>query len=126
MQVLIVDDSILIRRCLIKLFDLIPTVTGLTEATNVPEAIRLLGEVCPQVVILDLHLPGGSGFDVLRRTQSDPHKPLVIILTNYSSQQFRKEAMDGGADYFFDKSNEYEQLLQVVRDYSGSATEDTV
>ncbi len=119
-KILIVDDSILVRRCLIKLIDLIPYVKTIREATNVPEAIRLLGEFSPEIVIFDIYLPGGSGLDLLRMIQLRSPKPMAIILTGNTDQQLRTAAAEGGANYVFDKSCEYEQLLQVLRSYSAS------
>ena len=117
MKVAIVDDSILIRRCLVRLVDKLENVTEVVEATNVPEAIRTMKEFMPDIVILDIRMPGGSGFDVLRELRKRPDHVLVIILTKYSTDVFRDEANREGADYFFDKSDEFEQVVDVIKDH---------
>ena len=117
MKVAIVDDSILIRRSLIKLVDQLNDVTEVAEATNVPEAIRLCGEFKPDVVILDIRMPGGTGFDVLKEIKKQRPTTLVIMLTRYSTDVFREEAKKGGAEYFFDKSDEFEKVIDIIRNH---------
>jgi CheY-like chemotaxis protein len=117
LKVAIVDDSILIRRSLIKLVDQLDNVTEVAEATNVPEAIRLCGEFKPDVVVLDIRMPGGTGIDVLKEIKKQRPDTLVIMLTRYSTDVFRKEAEKGGAEHFFDKADEFEKVIDVIRDY---------
>jgi len=116
-RVAIVDDSILIRRSLVKLLDGLANVTEIAEAINVPEANRIVTEFKPDIVILDIRMPGGSGFDVLREIRKGPEHVLVIILSKYSSAAFREEAEREGADYFFDKSDEFENVVDTIRNY---------
>ena len=72
------------------------------------EAIDGVAELMPDVLILDMAMPGGNGFDVLQAVKQRPSAPLVIVLTNYPA--YRQRCLDAGADYFFDKSAEFDQL----------------
>jgi two-component system OmpR family response regulator len=64
----------------------------------------------PDVLILDMAMPGGSGYDVLQAVKQGPCAPLIIVgLTNFPA--YRQKSLEAGADYFFDKSAEYDQLL---------------
>jgi DNA-binding NarL/FixJ family response regulator len=116
LTVLVVDDSILIRRSLIKLLDTLPNVGSIVEATNAPEAIRLLRESPPDIAIVDIRMPGGCGLDILKKAEEMSKPPMVIILTKYTTQQYRDEAAQAGAKYFFDKSTEFEKVVNVIRD----------
>ena len=69
----------------------------------------------PDVVILDIHLPGSSGIEVLEAIKKDKPAPIVIMFTNYPYPQYRKRCMDLGADFFFDKSTEHEKLTEVFK-----------
>jgi len=66
-------------------------------------------------VILDIRMPGGSGIDVLEDIKKINAAPIVIILTNYPYPQYRKKCMAAGADYFFDKSSEFEKVTEVLK-----------
>ena len=68
------------------------------------------------VVILDIRMPGGNGLDVLRRVKLEHNAPNVIVLTNYSLQEYKEAAMKLGADYFFDKSTEFEKVRMVLNE----------
>jgi DNA-binding NarL/FixJ family response regulator len=51
---------------------------------------------------------------VLKKIEKRKGAPIVIILTNYPHSQYRKKCMDAGADFFFDKSGEFEKIVEVV------------
>ncbi len=116
MTILIVDDSQEFRRSLRRLLDTLAEVTIVGEAGSVSEAIRLAAESKPGAVILDLKLPDGSGFEVLREIKKSEGKPpLVVMLTNFASEQHRRKSLAEGADYFFDKTTEFEEVLAVLK-----------
>jgi len=83
-------------------------------AHNAREAWLSIQKTKPDLTILDICLPDGSGIDVLRqiRTASLPTK--VVIYTHYPYPQYQKRCLALGADYFFDKYNDYEKLFAVV------------
>jgi DNA-binding NarL/FixJ family response regulator len=92
MTILIVDDSPEFRRSLRRLLDTLVDVKIVGEAGSVWEAIQLAAESKPEAVILDIKLPGGSGFDVLREIKKNNEEkvPLVVMLTNYASAPYRR------------------------------------
>jgi DNA-binding NarL/FixJ family response regulator len=76
----------------------------------------------PDVAILDVRMPRGSGVDVLRTLKRDNPAATVIILTNFIDPEARQLCMAQGADYFFDKSIEFEQAVAVLRGLSNEAS----
>jgi DNA-binding NarL/FixJ family response regulator len=76
------------------------------------EAINGVAELQPDVLILDMAMAGGSGFDVLQGIKQLPSAPLIIVLTNYPA--YRQRSLEAGADYFFDKSSEFDQFLELL------------
>jgi DNA-binding NarL/FixJ family response regulator len=114
MKVFIADDSSEIRKRIIAMLSDLENIEMIGEAENVQDAINSIHEFNPDVVILDIRMPGGSGIDVLKKIEKRNESPVVIILTNYPHAQYRKKCIDAGADFFFDKSEEFERIVEVV------------
>ena len=115
MKVFIADDSAVVRERLIEMLSELPEIEIIGQAEDGLETINSIPKLKPDVVILDIHMPGGNGIEVLRNIKKNEPVPLVIILTNYSYPQYRKKCMDLGADYFFDKSTEFEKVTEVCQ-----------
>jgi len=115
MKVFIADDSQVLRERLDEMLSELPGIEILGYAKDVSEALTSIRTLEPDVVILDIRMPGGSGVDVLQDIKKDKHPPLVIILTNYPYPQYRKKCMEMGADFFFDKSAEFEKVTAVFK-----------
>jgi DNA-binding NarL/FixJ family response regulator len=115
MTVLIVDDSPQVRHSLARLLRTLRGVTVAGEAGSVWEAIAMAARTKPDAVILDIRLPGGAGFEVLRAIKKEQQAPLILMLTNYASESYRQKSLQEGADYFFDKSTEFENILEVLK-----------
>ncbi len=115
MKVFIADDSSEIRKKIrAMLSDLVERIEMIGEAENVQDAINIIHEFDPDVVILDIRMPGGSGIDVLKKIKKKNEVPVIIILTNYPRSQYREKCMEAGADFFFDKSRDFEEIVKVV------------
>ena len=103
-KVMIVDDSepmqTRIKDLLLRVFERIT----IKHALNCQEALKLFSSFEPDVVILDLDLPDGSGIDLLRKFKGDKPAVNVIIFTNYPTSEFKMRCMDLKADHFIDKS----------------------
>jgi DNA-binding NarL/FixJ family response regulator len=113
MMVFIADDSDPVRERLIALLSEIEGAEVIGEARNYGEAVEGVRRLKPHVVILDIQMPGGSGIDVLKNIKQDSHPPVVLMLTNHASPQYRKRCMEWGADFFLDKSREVESLRPI-------------
>jgi DNA-binding NarL/FixJ family response regulator len=115
-KILVVDDSRAVRARLHSMLAEEPGVVAVSESEGVAAAVAQLGALRPDVVVLDLHLHGGeSGLAVLSAI-AGPQRPCVIILSNDAGVAYRREAKLRGADHFFDKSTEFEQVAAIVRE----------
>jgi DNA-binding NarL/FixJ family response regulator len=85
------------------------------EAANISDGLDLIIKHKPGYVILDLQMPGGSGFSLLNYLKEQNVQTKVIILTNFSDGLYRSQAKTLGADYFFDKSTEFDRVLEVIK-----------
>jgi len=115
MKVVVVDDSIIVRERLIKMFSDIPSLTIVGEAGNSFEALNIIEDKNPDVVVLDIKIPGDSGVEVLKRIKKMNPSIIAILLTNYPLGQYKEKCLEYGADYFFDKSEEYSNVIEVLK-----------
>ena len=115
MRVLIADDSQVLVQRLVTTLAKLDGIEIVGHAGTVAEAAQGVRNLHPDVVILDICMPGGSGIDVLEGMKRDRVTPIVIILTNYGYPQYRKKCLQSGASFFFDKSAEFEKVAQVLR-----------
>ncbi len=115
MRVLIADDSeVLVQRLVVAL----TAVSGIEivgQACTVAEASQAVRNLRPDVMILDISMPGGSGLDVLDSMKRDRVTPTVIVLTNFGYPQYRTKCLRLGARFFFDKSSEFEKVGEVLQ-----------
>ncbi len=114
MKLLIIDDFNEVRNSLKKLLFPIPGLEITGEAKDAAEAIDKIKKLEPNLVILDISLPDGNGLDVLKEIKKIRPGIKVILLTNFATEQFRQKGFELGADYFFDKSTEFEKVFDVV------------
>ena len=122
----IVDDSRILCEHLIGMLADLEDIEVIGQAQDPLEAIESIQKLNPQVVILDIRMPRGSGLDVLEAVKKNKDSPKVIIFTNYPYPQYRKKCMQSGADYFFDKHTEFEKLFEVLKQLVQSHTQKEV
>ncbi len=109
------DDTDLIRELIRDMLTLLAFSTTIEEAADVPQALNILSRWQPDVVTLDLQLPGGSGLDVLRAIKQAGLSSTVITLTSLADPQIRQACFAAGAAFFLEKSSDMEQLPAILR-----------
>lgn len=116
MRIFIADDSeILIER----LVDILSEIEGIEIVGQEGDAIKIIAAIerlHPDLVILDIQMPGGNGISILETLKKMENPPLVIMFTNYPYLQYRRRCLDAGADFFFYKVTEFEKLVDVIRE----------
>ncbi len=110
MKALIVDDEPLARRELRRLLDAFPAVRIVGEAGNVDEARERIAELSPELVFLDIQMPGGGGFDLLAQLD---HVPRIVFTTAYD--HYAVKAFDVNALDYLLKPIEPERLAAAIR-----------
>ncbi len=113
----IVDDSLIVREHLVTMLDEMTDVEVVGQAGCVTTAISAILSLQPDVVILDIRMPGGSGIDVLHSIKRGEAPPVVIILTNYPYPGYRQRCLNAGADFFLDKSTEFDQIPKLFEQF---------
>lgn len=124
--VLVMDDATVVRRLLATMLAEIDSVGQVVQAADAATALRLVEEHRPDIAILDIKVPGEgpirNGIDVLRQVKRAHPETIVIMLTNQATERYRVESKKAGADHFFDKSSEFERLLDKVAVYGSERT----
>ncbi len=114
LKVFISDDSAMVREHLVTVLLDLPETVVVGQAQDVTGSLDAIRQTRPDVVILDIRMPGGNGMKVLREVKKMNPAPSVIMLTNYAYVQYRKKYEQAGADFFLDKSTEFDKLPQVL------------
>ena len=120
LKVLIADDADeIVRRLRNMVLDL-DFVSGIGHARNGDEALVVTNFMQPSVVILDVRMPGRSGIEILKEIKQNYPLTTVIILTNYSEEEWRTHCLEAGADYFLDKSREFDRIPKILESIAGN------
>ena len=113
-QVLIVDDSEQIRERLAAMLAESAQVRVVGQAGSLEEALEAMRRLIPDTVILDIRLPGRSGIDLLKEIKGRYPGTAVIMMTNYDYDRYRQLCKQLGADYFLNKTLEFEKIVETV------------
>jgi DNA-binding NarL/FixJ family response regulator len=112
--ILIVDDSPLITVRLQVMLRELDNIGSVECAGDYTSALQLFIATPPDIALLDINLPGRSGLDLLRHIKANYPSTIVIMLTNQSGYFYQNICKKLGADYFIDKSKDFEDLPLIV------------
>ncbi len=114
-SVLLVDDQTLVRQGVRSLLDLSEEIRVVAEASDGAQALQMIPQVKPDVVLLDMRMPNMSGLDVLNALRDSGHVPPTIILTTFDDDQLVLAGMKAGARGYLLKDVSLEQLVDAVK-----------
>lgn len=113
-KVLLVDGSPIVRERLTEYLAALDGVAVVGQAGDALGGKQLAEQLRPDVIILDLPMFTGGGTDLLRDIKRISPAPSVIVLTNDSYPENRQMCLESGADYFLDKSTEFQDVAKVL------------
>ncbi len=117
-NVLIMDDAVGIRKLIVDLLSGLEDVDTIFQAEDAISAVDLFSQHRPEIAILDIKVPGGNGLrngvDVLKAVKKTCPESAVIMLTNHANAKYLALCKQAGADFFFDKSCEFDQLPAAI------------
>lgn len=116
--VFIVDDSPQLTEMLGELIVDPGRVEIAGTADSAQRAIDDIHRLNPDMVIVDLQLKDGNGFDVVKAIRSLPNNEntVIVLFTNHLAGEFRNHAMKLGADFFLDKSRDHARIVDLIRE----------
>ena len=126
-KVVTVDDSPIITQRIKSILSEMENIEILGSASNAVSALNLIHKQTPNVVILDINLDEQSsqfnGIDLLIALRNRYPQMKIIMLTNLSAPQYRMRCIAFGANYFFDKSNDFYKLPDVLNEIATASTQ---
>ncbi|MCC7484323.1 MAG: response regulator transcription factor [Burkholderiales bacterium] len=116
MKVFVVEDSPAVLERLLELVREVEGAETVGEAASFDAAVAGIAATRPDVAILDVKLADehGTGIDVLSRVRAGLPRLKAIVLSNYATPQHRKASADAGAEYFLDKSADFESIVPIL------------
>jgi DNA-binding NarL/FixJ family response regulator len=114
MQIFLVEDSIPVRERLVAMLQTLPDTEVVGHAADAESAIEGILSSQPDLVLLDISLASGSGFDVLRTMQAQAPGIEVYMLSSFAAYPYRQLAETLGARGFFDKTHDIDRVRELV------------
>jgi DNA-binding NarL/FixJ family response regulator len=114
LRVFVVEESTLVRDRLARHIGPGGAACIVGEAEDVETALQGIDDTDAEVVILDLRLIDSNGMDLLHALRDRTGPIVTIVLTNYASEVFREASVVAGADYFFDKTTEFDLAMETI------------
>lgn len=123
MKVFVVEDSAAVRERLVEMVQGVEDVQVVGEAGTYGKAVAGIMSTLPDVAILDIKLADDarSGIDVLNEVRKTMPAIRAIIMSNHFTPQHAKASADAGAEYFLDKSVDFERIPGILEEMSGEA-----
>ena len=116
LRLVVVDDHPIVRDGLAGIFALEEDIDVVGQAGSGPEALAVVAERDPDLVLMDLRMPGGDGFAAIRQLRERGGRPRVLVLTTYDTERDIRRAMAAGADGYLLKDLPRDQLVAAVRE----------
>lgn len=113
-RILIVDDAAVVRDRLKQLLAGIQGAEIIAESGQPERGTALVRKLKPDVVVIDVQLRNGRGIELVQKMRRIRTAPRIIVLTNDAYPEIRNRCLAAGADYFFDKSTEYEDMVELL------------
>ncbi|MFV9505437.1 MAG: response regulator [Oscillochloridaceae bacterium umkhey_bin13] len=113
--IVLADDHPIVRRGLVALLDAEHDCTVIGEAAESFTATRLVEQLQPTVLVVDLMMPGLGGLEVVRRVRMLPSPPSIVVLSMHADEQYVLEALRSGAAAYVLKENDPAEVITAVR-----------
>ena len=114
MKVFLVEDSPMLRERLQGILASVPGTLAVGQAATAQAAISGIRTTQPDIVVLDIQLEEGNGFEVMQAIRQVLPEVRFYVLTNFANEAYQRKAERLGAHGFFDKSREFERLRETL------------
>lgn len=114
-KILIVEDNAIFRQTLKEVLHTQFPFMAIGEAVDGEEALQKIDALVPDLILMDIKLPGENGLQVTQKVKTKYPKMIVIILTYYDSPEHREAAGQCGANYFLPKCTSTDEVVELVQ-----------
>jgi len=121
-RVCLVEDQTLVRQGIQTLLELVDDIDVVAEARDGDEALRVIPQAKPDVVLLDMYLPKRNGLEVLKALKQSEYFPPTLILTTFDEDKFIIGGLQAGAKGYLLKDVSLDQLTTAIRTLAGGGT----
>jgi len=121
-RIMIVDDHPLMRRALTAIIKRAPDLGVVGSAVNGVQAQEFISELQPDVVLMDLLMPGGDGFDAIVAIQAEYPNVNILVITSVEEQEHILQAIKAGAQGYLTKAADSAEILEAIRTVSKGQT----
>jgi CheY-like chemotaxis protein len=111
----VVEDSEIVRTRLVAMLAETRGVELAGEAASVADALARLPGGRADAVLVDLRLPDGDGFAVIRAAKALTPAPVIVVLTNYAYPELQAQGLAAGADWFLNKATEFPRIPEILQ-----------
>lgn len=119
-RTVVVDDHPVVRDGLVAMLGSEPDITVVGIAEDGREALAVIAATDPDVVLMDLRMPGGGGAEAIRALRErDRTRPRILVLTTYDTDRDIRSALEAGADGFLLKDTRRDDVIRAVHDLAG-------
>lgn len=114
-RILIVDDHPVVRAGLTSMLGTQPGIQVVGSASSGREALALTGELVPDIMLLDLRMPGMNGIETMRAVANRGSETRIIVLTNFETDEDIYSAVRAGAQGYLLKNTSQQEMLEAIR-----------
>jgi two-component system response regulator DesR len=114
-RVLLAEDQTMLRGALASLLGLEPDIEVVAQASNGNEALKLVQQHTPDVVVTDIEMPGRTGLELAAALQEAGNKARIVILTTFARPGYLRRALDAGARGYLLKERPVSELAEAIR-----------
>lgn len=120
LKVFVADDSVIVRERIVERLSQIRKIEIIGQTGDGNIALTLIHKLYPDVVIVDIRMPGKNGINVLRCIKKENPDIKVIVITSYPYAIYKKVCMEEGADLFFEKSGDFRTIVNFLDNVSNN------
>jgi two-component system response regulator DegU len=114
-RVILAEDNDLVRKGIKRLLNKAEDISVIGEARDGMEAMRLVKKLVPDLLLLDVEMPGLSGIEVARRLNKSKAKTRILVLSAYDDREYIREMFANGASGYLIKEEAPQRILEAVR-----------
>src|ERR1700689_4324246 len=114
-RIMIIDDHPVVRAGLASMLNTQPGINVVASASGGLEALALLDKITPDVILMDLRMPGMSGLDTMRTINSRQDPPRIIVLTSFDTDEDIYQSVSAGAHGYVLKDTPQDRLLEAIQ-----------